>query len=140
MVPYLNKAGQIKPMHMKNKILLVDDNDDLLQITGLILKSQGYQTISASNVHLAESLIEREHPHLILLDVCICEESGLLFCNRLKQSAATKGIRIILMSGNDYNQSDWNGADDFLLKPFDFNLLTQKVEQQMQWIERRLTA
>ena len=136
----MNKAGQIKPKHMKNTILLVDDNEDLLQITALILKSQGYQTFSASSVQQAENLIESEHPQLMLLDVCICEESGLLFCNRLKQSALTKGIRIILMSGNEYNEKDWNGADDFLLKPFDFNLLTQKVAQQMQLVDQRLTA
>lgn len=133
-------AGQIKPRHMKNTILLVDDNDDLLQIASLILKSQGYQTLSANNVRHAEHLIETEHPVVMLLDVCICEESGLLFCNRLKQNAATKGIKIILMSGNDYGQNDWNGADDFLLKPFDFTNLIQKVEQQIQSIDQRLTA
>lgn len=125
---------------MKNTILLVDDNEDLLQITALILKSQGYQTFSANNVHAAEDLIEKEHPQLMLLDVNICEENGLLFCNRLKLNAATKGIRIILMSGNDYQQSDWNGADDFLLKPFDFNLLTQKVAQQIHNVDQLLTA
>lgn len=125
---------------MKNKILLVDDNADLLQITGLILKSQGYEIFSAPSVQLAEHYIQTETPQLMLLDVCICEENGLLFCNRLKQNAATKGIRIILMSGNDYSEQDWNGADDFLLKPFDFNALIQKVEQQLQGSLQRLSA
>ena len=125
---------------MKNKILLVDDNADLLQITGLILKSQGYEIFSALSVQLAEHYIQTETPQLMLLDVCICEENGLLFCNRLKQNAATKGIRIILMSGNDYSEQDWNGADDFLLKPFDFNALIQKVEQQLQGSQHRLSA
>ena len=125
---------------MKNKILLVDDNTDLLQITGLILKSQGYEIFSAPSVQLAEHYIQTQTPQLMLLDVCICEENGLLFCNRLKQNAATKGIRIILMSGNDYNEQDWNGADDFLLKPFDFNTLIEKVEQQLQGSLHRLSA
>lgn len=125
---------------MKNKILLVDDNADLLQITGLILKSQGYEIFSAPSVQMAEHYIQTETPQLMLLDVCICEENGLLFCNRLKQNAATKGIRIILMSGNDYSEQDWNGADDFLLKPFDFNALIQKVEQQLQGSLQRLSA
>ena len=116
---------------MHPKILLVDDNEDLVKITGLILKSEGYQVFSAGTVEGASQLIEAEKPALILLDVCICQEDGLLFCNQLKHNADTLDIKVILMSGYDYSKADWNGADDFLYKPFDFNTLTRKVAAQL---------
>ena len=112
---------------MQQKILLVDDNEDLLKITGLILKSQGYEVHTAGTVEEATLLIDLNKPALILLDVCICQEDGLLFCNQLKHDAATHNIKVILMSGYDYDKKDWNGADDFLYKPFDFATLTEKV-------------
>ena len=125
---------------MHSKILLVDDNEDLVKITGIILKSEGYQVFDAGTVEEATHLIATQKPSLILLDVCICQEDGLLFCNYLKDNAATNDIKVILMSGHEYSQKDWNGADDFLLKPFDFNALIQKVEQQLQGSLHRLSA
>ena len=116
---------------MHPKILLVDDNEDLVKITGIILKSEGYEVFDAGTVAEATHLIASQKPALILLDVCICQEDGLLFCNYLKHNAATNDIKVILMSGNDYSQKDWNGADDFLYKPFDFNTLTNKVAAQL---------
>jgi DNA-binding response OmpR family regulator len=62
----------------------------------------------------------------------VCEkEDGRLYCQQLKEEAATKDIRIILMSGNEYDGHELNGADDFLQKPFDFTMLTEKVAQQL---------
>ncbi len=116
---------------MHQKILLVDDNEDLVKITGLILKTQGYEIVTAGTVNEAREKIALHHPALILLDVCICHEDGLLFCNQLKHDAATLDISIILMSGYEYDPKDWNGADDFLYKPFDFNTLTEKVKQNL---------
>ena len=135
---YLNTAGQPNKQVMKNTILVVDDNADLLQITTLILRAQGYSVMCADTVQQATTLIESEHPQLILLDVCICEEDGIAFCHQLKQKAATKGIRVILMSGNEYEEKEWNVADDFLLKPFDFNTMTQKIMQQLSFATQPL--
>ena len=125
---------------MKNTILLVDDNADLLQITTLILRSQGYSVVSADNIQQAAFLMADTHPQLLLLDVCLCEEDGLSFCAQVKQNAATKGTRIILMSGNEEEAHEWNGADDFLQKPFDFATLTEKVAHQLTFAEQPLSA
>jgi two-component system, OmpR family, response regulator VicR len=114
---------------MKEKILLVDDNDDLLMITQIILKGQGYETVLARSLEEAEKKIRIHQPALILLDVCLGEEDGRLFCFQLKSGQADPP-RVILMSGDDcieYNDMD---ADDFLPKPFDFNELLAKVENQ----------
>jgi len=116
---------------MHAPILLVDDNEDLVKITGLILKAQGYPVWTASTVEEATNLIKTQKPALILLDVCICQEDGLQFCDQLKHDAATLDIKVILMSGYEYSKEEWNGADDFLYKPFDFNTLTEKVAAQL---------
>src|SRR5690349_3256436 len=103
---------------METKILLVDDNEDLLKISQLILKSQGYDTDIASTIEDAEQKIIQQLPSLLLLDVNICNEDGRAFCSRLKQQTETQNIKVVLMSGYDYSEAEWNGADDFLQKPF----------------------
>jgi two-component system alkaline phosphatase synthesis response regulator PhoP len=117
---------------MGTKILLVDDNEDLLKITQIILKAQGYDIFLATTIEEAARKIRIHQPALLLLDVSVCEkEDGRLYCQQLKEEAATKDIRIILMSGNEYDGHELNGADDFLQKPFDFTMLTEKVAQQL---------
>jgi two-component system alkaline phosphatase synthesis response regulator PhoP len=117
---------------MGTKILLVDDNEDLLKITQIILKAQGYDIFLATTIEEAARKIRIHQPALLLLDVSVCEkEDGRLYCQQLKEEAATKDIRIILMSGNEYDGHEWNGADDFLQKPFDYTILVDKVAQQL---------
>jgi two-component system alkaline phosphatase synthesis response regulator PhoP len=117
---------------MGTKILLVDDNEDLLKITQIILKAQGYDIFLATTIEEAARKIRIHQPVLVLLDVSVCEkEDGRLYCQQLKEEAATKDIHIILMSGNEYDGHEWNGADDFLQKPFDYTILVDKVAQQL---------
>ena len=117
---------------MNVKILLVDDNKDLLQIAQLILKAQGYETILALSIEEAARKIKIHRPVLILLDMSICEaEDGRLYCLKLRREAATKNIRVILMSGGEYSSASLTGADDFLQKPFDVSELIDKVETQL---------
>jgi len=117
---------------MNAKILLVDDNEDLLTITQIILKAQGYDTFLATTIEDARRKIRIHQPALLLLDVSICEnDDGRLYCRQLKEEAATQGIRIILMSGNEYDSTELVGADAFLQKPFDFNELIDKVHAQI---------
>jgi DNA-binding response OmpR family regulator len=115
---------------MKEKILLVDDNDDLLMITQIILKGQGYETVLARSLEEAEKKIRIHQPSLILLDVCVGDEDGRMFCVKLKSEHRIDPPRIILMSGDDCIEYRDIEADDFLPKPFDFNELLAKVENQ----------
>ena len=112
---------------MNPKILLVDDNEDLLLITQIILKGQGYEIFLARSVEEAERKIKIHQPALLLLDVCIGEEDGRVFCQKLKTSSEYNHLRVILMSGDDCEENRLSIADDFLSKPFDFNELLTKV-------------
>lgn len=69
---------------MQKRILLVDDNEDLLLITQVILKSQGYMVDLAKTIGEAETAMAGGFPALILLDVNLCGEDGAAFCRELK--------------------------------------------------------
>jgi two-component system, OmpR family, response regulator VicR len=115
------------------KILLLDDNKDLLQIVQIILKGQGYETVLASCIEEAAQKIKIHKPALILMDVFISDQDGREFCNKLKNDEETSNIRVIMMSGYDNTLGLMTlvGADDFMQKPFDYNDLLSRVQKQM---------
>ena len=127
-------------MFNSNKILLLDDNRDLLQIVQIILKGQGYDTVLASSVEEASLKIRIHKPVLILMDVCLSDKDGYTFCNELKSDPETSSMRVIMMSGEDFNQSmiSFSHADDFMQKPFDYNDLLGRV--QKHYASQRITA
>ena len=127
-------------VYNSQKILLLDDNRDLLQIVQIILKGQGYETILASSVEEAELKIRIHKPVLILMDVCLSEEDGYTFCSQLKNNPDTSDIRVIMMSGEDCNHGmiNYSHADDFMQKPFDYNDLLGRV--QKHYDTQRITA
>jgi two-component system response regulator VicR len=112
-------------VYSAEKILLIDDNRDLLQIIQIILKGQGYETILASSLEEAKVKIRIHKPVLILMDVYLSEGDGYTFCNQLKTNAETGNIRVIMMSGEECNPGliRFAHADDFMQKPFDYNQL-----------------
>ncbi len=121
----------------EGKILLLDDNRDLLLIVQIILKGQGYETVQAGCVDEAVQKIKVHKPALILMDVFIKDEDGRELCSRLKKNGETSAIKIIMMSGIESdNQSLYTiGADDFMQKPFEYDDLLQKVQRQMVSVE-----
>jgi len=117
----------------EKKILLLDDNKDLLLIVQIILKAQGYEVVQSSCVDEASQKIKIHRPSLILMDVFIREEDGREFCSLLKKDSDTGNIKVIMMSGieSDNDLLYTIGADDFIQKPFDYNELIDKVQKQM---------
>ena len=121
---------------MKNqKILLIDDNKDLLQIVQIILKGQGYETVLACCINEAAQKIRIHKPALILMDVFISDEDGREFCNQLKRDDETSNIRVIMMSGydNSLGLMQMVSADDFMSKSFDYNDLLHRVHTQLSY-------
>lgn len=125
-------------MYSPQKILLLDDNRDLLQIVQIILKGQGYETVLASSIEEAMLKIKIHKPVLILMDVCLSDQDGYTFCNRLKNDPETGQVRVIMMSGEDYNQKmiSYAHADDFMQKPFDYNDLVARVRQHFSYAQQ----
>ena len=121
----------------ERKILLLDDNKDLLLIIQIILKGQGYDVVQASCVEEALQKIKIHQPSLIMMDVFIKEEDGRELCSQLKRDAATSNIKVILMSGIETENANLQliGADDFIPKPFDYDDLLERVQRQMLSVE-----
>ena len=129
----MNRQGKSVTVCTNQKILLLDDNKDLLQIVQIILKGQGYETVLAYCIEEAAQKIKIHKPALILMDVFISDEDGREFCNKLKKNEETSNIRVIMMSGYDNTLGLMTrvGADDFMQKPFDYNDLLTRVQKQM---------
>lgn len=117
----------------EKKILLLDDNKDLLLIVQIILKSQGYEVVQSACVVEALQKIKIHQPLLILMDVFIKEEDGRELCSQLKNDPESSHIKIILMSGIETENANLHfiGADDFIPKPFDYDDLLERVNRQM---------
>jgi two-component system, OmpR family, response regulator VicR len=136
---YLNRQGKSRAV-FNQKILLLDDNKDLLQIVQIILKGQGYDTVLASRIEEAVQKIKIHKPALILMDVFISDQDGREFCNQLKHDGETSNIRVIMMSGydNSLGLMSQAGADDFMQKPFDYTDLLSRVQKQMSYSTQAL--
>jgi two-component system, OmpR family, response regulator VicR len=129
---YLNIEGKTNPV-TKGKILLIDDNKDLLLVLQIILKGQGYDILLASSIEEAFTKIKIHKPSVILMDVYISDQDGREFCTQIKTSPETMDTRVIMMSGSDMSVGILNNinADDFMQKPFDYNDLLSRINNQM---------
>jgi DNA-binding response OmpR family regulator len=111
-------------------ILLVDDHPKALEIFDLRLKSLGYRTTIAHNGEVAISIVERDRPDLVVLDVTMPEVNGYQACRAIKRLDPKIAI-IILTAKTEAADRFWatqSGADEFLNKPIDPALLVQRIE------------
>jgi len=132
---------------MKNsdiKILLVDDEPDILEIVGYNLKNEGYQIFTAKNGVEAVEIAKKVTPHLIILDIMMPEMDGIEACEKIRN---TKGLENILITfftarGEDYSQvAGFNvGADDYITKPIKPKLLVSKINALLRRININKTS
>lgn len=104
---------------MNKRILVVDDDQDILEVVETILTEEGYRVQTSLNGACLQRL-ESDPPDLILLDVLLGGEDGRELCRRVKERDQTRHIPVILFSANVAANSATAacGADDFLVKPF----------------------
>ena len=104
---------------MKNKILLVEDNEMIVKGLVYSLSKEGFETNIAYNAQEAESKIESNVYDIIILDVMLPDGNGFELCKHIKES---KDIPIIFLTAKDDEKDVVNGfnlgADDYVIKPF----------------------
>jgi two-component system alkaline phosphatase synthesis response regulator PhoP len=114
------------------KILLVDDEPDILEIVGYNLSNEGYQVITAENGLEGVKKAKKERPHLIILDVMMPEMDGIEACEIIRKNPDLKDILITFLTarGEDYSQVAGfdAGADDYITKPIKPKVLVSKVK------------
>ena len=115
------------------KILLIDDDPDVITVLQLLLNKKGYKVATASREEEAYSQVNLFEPHLIVLDVLLSGVDGRTICKKLKNSPASKHIPIIMFSAHPGAQKNMEefGADDFISKPFESNKLLECIEAQL---------
>jgi putative two-component system response regulator len=118
------------------KILVVDDDPSIIDILVRILTRDGYTTVTASNGLEALEMVRQEAPDLILLDVTMPVLDGFAVCKQLKDNEQTALIPVTMLPGLDDREHRKRGlevgADDFLTKPFEQNLLRARLRSQLR--------
>ena len=122
------------------KILLVDDEPDILEIVGYNLEAEGYVVLKAENGIEALAIAKKQLPELIILDVMMPEMDGMETCEQLRRipSLSNTIITFLTARGEDYSQvAGYNaGADDYITKPVKPKVLVSKVNAMLRRLEK----
>ncbi|HUS03604.1 MAG TPA: response regulator [Chitinophagaceae bacterium] len=115
------------------RILVVDDDIDILTVVQLVLESNGFEVIAISDWKQIYPQIDAFKPNLILLDVSLGTQDGRNICKQLKSSNETRHISVILFSANHNVEKSVSEclADSFISKPFDINNLIEGINNQL---------
>ena len=122
-----------------SKILILDDDLDLLSIVKSLLKKRGFDVWTFANWQKAWEKIRNNKPNLILLDVFLKGGDGIDVCKKIRSTASTRNIPIIMLSSYpDIAESAINefGADEFIAKPFELNDMVNKIRNVLS-VKRR---
>jgi len=132
-------SGRIPTMH--ERILVVDDEPDVVELIGFNLRSRGYEVISASNGLEALLKTRRFHPDLVVLDVMMDGMDGLSVCEILRTQPATRSMPVIIVTAAAGEMAKLNsfsaGATDFMTKPFSPQDLVRKVGRLLESAPRQ---
>ncbi|MEO5908902.1 MAG: response regulator [Ginsengibacter sp.] len=112
------------------KILILDDDLDLLTVVKSLLRKRGFEVFAYSDWRKAWDAAKAYKPNLILLDVFLTGIDGFDICKKLKASYFTRNIPVIMFSSypNVAETAIYEfGADDFLAKPFEVNDMVKKI-------------
>jgi DNA-binding response OmpR family regulator len=111
------------------RVLVVDDDIDLLMLMERKLQQYGYVVESAVSLAEAEYVDSIFKPHLVLIDINVGGEDGRQLCWKIKHTAESRKTKVILMSGMYYPTSRVMlfGADDFVAKPYPPEFVQQKI-------------
>jgi len=122
------------------KILLVDDEPDILEFIGYNLKKEGYEVLNAKNGKEAIQIAKKENPDLIILDIMMPDMDGIETCREIREIEGLKNVMIIFLTARneDYSQIAGFevGADDFINKPVRPRVLMSRINAVLRRKER----
>jgi DNA-binding response OmpR family regulator len=114
------------------KILVVDDEDDILHFLEMVLREKGYQVTTASGGHEALTRAQIDKPDLVLLDIMMPQMDGWEVLKLLRVDEETRRIPVAMLSARteakDRVQGLQEGAIDYICKPFSLTELLGKIE------------
>ena len=117
---------------MKEKILIVEDEKDIIKMLEYNLKKEGFKVIDARDGEDALDLALREHPNLVLLDLMLPGMDGFEVCKALKKETKTASIPVIMLTAKSHESDKVVGlelgADDYVSKPFSVRELIARMK------------
>lgn len=129
---------------MKQKILVVDDEPDVLELIVFNLHASGYEVITASDGNEAIKKAHEYTPNLIVLDIMLPEMDGVEVCKLLRRNPATASLPVIMLTAKtseiDRIIGLEIGADDYITKPFSPRELVLRIKKLLQRIQSAETA
>lgn len=119
------------------RIMVVDDEPDLLEVVRLILESDGYQVVTAGGGQEALDKMEMEKPDLVLLDIIMPKMDGWEVFSRIKADPKTTDIPVIMLTAKDQRIDKLIGlhvvrVDDYITKPFGRAELLERIKRVLQ--------
>ena len=124
----------------KKKILIVDDEDDILHFLELVLREKGYEVVTASGGHEALTKAQVDRPDLVLLDIMMPQMDGWEVLKLLRVDEETADIPVAMLSARteakDRVQGLQEGAIDYICKPFSLQELLGKIETIFSQVAR----
>jgi CheY-like chemotaxis protein len=116
------------------KILVVDDEPDIVRFVAKLMTTRGHDVRTAADGFEALELVAAEHPDVIILDLHLPTMDGFEVCRRLKSDEATRAIPIVMMTAayvsmEDARKGENSGADEYVVKPFLREVLIHNVER-----------
>lgn len=118
-------------MQAKARILIADDEPDILEIIGYNLEKEGYEVITASDGLQALSLVKSQKPDLVILDIMMPNKTGIEVCNILRNHPDYNNVLIVMLTAlsdeNSHIKGLDSGADDYISKPISPKVLVSRV-------------
>lgn len=115
------------------KILIVDDESDIVETLAFMLKQKGYECICAYDGEEGLKLAKECKPDLIILDVMMPKMNGYKICRLLKYDSKYKNIPIIMITARSQEEDkvigEETGADEYITKPFEFSEVIEKISK-----------
>jgi DNA-binding response OmpR family regulator len=122
--------------HNPYRVLLVDDEPGIRKILRLFLELEGYAVFEAITANQAMEVITKEKPHLVILDVILCGQTGFDVCEWVKNNQETKDTIVFLFTAlnqeHDYEEGQRVGCDLYLTKPQNPRDIVEKVSQALK--------
>jgi len=109
-------------------ILVVEDEEPVLQLVADLLDSEGYHVVVADDGLQALTLVQATSPDLVLTDLMMPVMNGVELCRRLRADERTLQVPIVVMTAAGRGQREAAGADAYVAKPFDLDVLLELVE------------
>ncbi len=126
-------GGYRAEMQSPMRILLVDDEAGIRKILRLFLELEGFTVFEAVTANQAIQLIKKEKPHLVILDIILCGQTGFDVCEWIKGNPDTKDIIVILFTAlnqdHDYREGQRVGCNLYLTKPQNPKDIVEKVKE-----------